>query len=138
MPLGQGMTQMVQAVQDRIEVSEGDGVWHVTAGSFESALAYARERFGQPTVLARRDRGRWWPRVTLTVTTDAHRAAQAPPLEELAQPSVPEQRSSSAPVSDDTPPVSDDAPPAAEPDAAADRGPLPPSLEAIFSRQDPR
>lgn len=92
MPLGQGIGEMVEAVRDRVELSGEDPLWEVTAGSFESALAYARERFEDPVVVARRDRNRWWPRVTLTVSTDRGAAATAPPLEELAGPPVPRQR----------------------------------------------
>ena len=58
MPLGQGIGELWDAVRDRVEVS-GDGpTWEVTAGSFDSALAYAREAYGDPVVLARRDRVR--------------------------------------------------------------------------------
>jgi len=89
MPLGQGMTEMLEAVRDRIEVSGHGSTWQVTAGSFEDALGYARERFEDPAVLARADRNRWWPRVTLTVTTDPLLAASAPPLDELVAPVVP-------------------------------------------------
>lgn len=91
MPLGQGIGEMVEAVRGRIELSGADPTWEVTAGSFEAALAYARERFENPVVLARNDRDRWWPRVTLTITTDRELAASAPPLEDLARPPVAEQ-----------------------------------------------
>ena len=91
MPLGNGISGFLSAVQDRIEVSGETPTWRVTGGSFESALAYAREAFEDPVVLARETAGRWWPRVTLTVTTDPAAAASAPPLEELAHPPVPEQ-----------------------------------------------
>lgn len=96
MPLGQGIGEMVEAVQGRVELSGEDPRWEVTAGSFESALAYARERFADPVVLARRDRNRWWPRVTIVVSTDPAAAASAPPLEELAGPAVPRQRARAA------------------------------------------
>ena len=92
MPLGHGIDELWNAVRDRVEVSGHDPTWQVTAGSFETALAYARARFDEPAVLARRDRGRWWPRVTLTVTTHPDLAQEAPSLDELAHPSVPEQR----------------------------------------------
>lgn len=98
MPLGQGIGEMVEAVQGRVELSGEDPRWEVTAGSFESALAYARERFADPVVLARRDRNRWWPRVTIVVSTDPAAAASAPPLEELAGPAVPRQRARAAHV----------------------------------------
>ena len=77
---------MVDAVRDRVEVSTHGETWHVTAGSFDGALAYARERFDDPVVLSRKDRGRWWPRVTLVVTEDPAYAASAPSLEDLAHP----------------------------------------------------
>ena len=79
MLLGQGIGEMVEAVRDRVEVSWHGEAWHITAGSFDGALGYARERFGDPVVLSRKDRGRWWPRVTLVVTEDQARAASAPP-----------------------------------------------------------
>ena len=77
---------MVDAVRDRVEVSSHGETWHVTAGSFDGALAYVRERFDEPVVLSRKDRGRWWPRVTLVVTEDRSYAASAPSLDELAHP----------------------------------------------------
>jgi hypothetical protein len=113
MSLGLGIEELWEAVRDRVEVS-GDGpVWRVTAGSFESALGYARARFPDPTVLDRTDRNRLWPRVTLTVTTDAVLGGGAPPLEDLerAVPTQPTRRPSSRPD-------------------------LPPSLEAIFVHQE--
>jgi hypothetical protein len=93
MGLGQGIAEMVDAVRERVEVSWHHETWHVTAGSFESALDYVNERFDDPVVLSRHDRGQRWPRVTLDVTTDVSRAADAPPLSELAElphPAVPE------------------------------------------------
>lgn len=124
MPLGQGIGELWDAVRDRVEVDGHGETWHVTAGSFDSALAYARERFGDPVVLARHDRARWWPRVTLTVTTDPELAASAPSLDELARPVVPPQRTPDAPV--------------AEAESEVSRGfdPLPSSLEAIFAHQE--
>lgn len=114
MSLGQGIGELWEAVRDRVEVSGGDPVWQITAGSFETAMTYARERFHDPAVLARSDRDRLWPRVTLTVTTDPDLAASAPSIEELAAPPLPRQSS------------------------AADRElePLPPSLEEIFAHQE--
>lgn len=111
MPLGQGIGETLQAVRNRIELSGHGPTWQVTAASFESALAYARERFGDPAVLERRDRSRWWPRVTITVTTDPVLAASAPRLEDVARPVVPAQRS-------------------AEPDR------MPAFLEEIFAHQE--
>lgn len=92
MPLGQGIAEMWNAVQERIELAGHGPTWDVTAGSFESALGFARERFGEPVVLARRDRVRWWPRVTITVTTDRALATSAPRLDDIATPPVPAQR----------------------------------------------
>jgi hypothetical protein len=132
MPLGQGISEMWDALRDRVEVAGHGPTWEVTAGSFDSALAYARERFGDPAVLSRSDRSRWWPRVTITVTTDATLGASAPPLEEVATPRVPTQ-----PTRDDAA----DAEPAAEPEPPVeadpdDTGTLPSSLEAIFAHQE--
>jgi hypothetical protein len=113
MSLGQDIEELWDAVRDRVEVS-GDGpVWRVTAGSFESALGYARARFPDPTVLGRTDRNRLWPRVTLTVTTDAGLADDAPPLEDLGRP-LPTRPAKASPT----------------------RPGLPPSLEAIFVHQE--
>jgi len=89
MPLGQVISEMVDDVRDRVEVSWHHDTWHVTAGSFESALAYVDDRFDDPVVLSRRDHGRRWTRVTLDVTEDSSRAAEAPPLTELAEPPAP-------------------------------------------------
>lgn len=123
MPLGQGIGEMWDAVRDRIEVSGHGQTWHVTAGSFDSALDYASDRFGDPIVLERKDRDRWWPRVTLTVTTDAALAASAPNLEDLAQPPVPAQ-----------------AAPAVDAISTVESMPevLPSSLEEIFAHQEER
>lgn len=121
MPLGQGIGEMWGAVRDRVEVAGHGPTWEVTAGSFDQALAYAQERFGEPAVLARKDRARWWPRVTLTVTTDPALAADAPEVEELSHPVVPRQASS------------------VDVAAAVEGGPdstLPSSLEAIFAHQE--
>lgn len=142
MPLGQGITEMWQAVRDRVEVS-GEGVtWKVTAGSFDSALAYARRRFGDPAVLSRSDQGRRWPRVTLTVTNDPALAGAAPPLEQLAVPTVPPKATArSAPAdrrvadAEETAVAADHASGPAD-QAGADQAGLPPSLEAIFAHQE--
>lgn len=123
MPLGQGIAEMWDALRDRVEVSGHGPTWEVTAGSFDSALDYARERFDDPVVLRRVDRGRWWPRVSLTVTTDRELAATAPPLDELAIPVVPTQRTR------DTAPAGLDQP-------ARETAVLPSSLEAIFAHQE--
>jgi hypothetical protein len=129
MRLGLSIGEFVEAIRDRIEVSERDDTWHVTAGSFESALAYAHERFGDPVVLSRRDRARFWRRVTLEISTDPALAASAPPLEELARPAV----RRPAPVEHETPPEPPDA--AAYVEDENDEGRLPASLEAIFASQ---
>jgi hypothetical protein len=118
-PLGQGIGELWDALRDRVEVSGSGPEYQVTAGSFDTALAYARERFDEPVVLERQDRARWWPRVTLTVSTDPARAVAAPPLAELAAPVVPVQRRRH------------------EPEPAVDgAGALPSSLEAIFAHQE--
>ena len=75
---------MFEAIPERIEVSGHRPTWRVTGGSFEAALDYAREAFGGVAVVAREDRGRWWPRVTLTVTVDPALVAAAPPLGSFA------------------------------------------------------
>lgn len=126
MPLGQGIGDMWEAVRDRVEVSGNGPTWHVTAGSFDAALAYARERFEDPAVLSRADRNRWWSRVTLTVTTDPALAASAPPLEDVARPVVPPQPT---PVDADLDEVE------AQP---AWSETMPASLEAIFAHQEER
>jgi hypothetical protein len=136
-PLGQGMTEMWDAVRDRVEVSGHGTTWQVTAGSFEGALAYARERFDDPAVLARADRNRWWPRVTLTVTTDPVLADSAPPLEELATVAVPAEPVTPvvpAPDRRDEDVAASDADQSAE----EDDGSLPRSLEVIFAHQERR
>lgn len=135
MPLGQGIGEMWDAVRDRVEVSGHGPTWQVTAGSFDSALAFAREAFGDVAVLTRRDRDRWWPRVTLTVTNDAAEAATAPPLEELARPAVPAQAagpSAGTGVKPERPSSR------RERTSRRDRGTgeLPVSLEAIFAHQE--
>lgn len=123
MPLGQGIEEMWDAVRDRVELSGHDQTWHVTAGSFDTALAYASDRFGDPAVLARKDRNRWWPRVTLTVTTDPTLAASAPPLEDIAHPAVPAQATPAPDIS---------------PEPVRTTAQLPSSLEAIFAHQEER
>lgn len=119
MPLGQGIGEWWDAVRDRIEVSGHGPTWQVTAGSFDSALAYARDRFDDPVVLARKDRDRWWPRVAVTVTTDPALAESAPVLDEIARPVVPDQVRRRAGS-----------------DVDQSRDPLPRSLEAIFAHQE--
>ncbi|QWZ08280.1 hypothetical protein KRR39_23705 [Nocardioides panacis] len=86
--------EVFEAIPERIEVSGHRPTWRVTGGSFEAALDYARDAFGGSAVVAREDRGRWWPRVTLTVTVDPALVAAAPPLGSFdtgePEPSVPD------------------------------------------------
>ncbi len=86
MPLGRGIVEVFEAIPDRIEVSGHGPTWRITGGSFDGVLDYAREALGETAVIGREDRGRWWPRVTLTVTTDPARMAEAPTLETFADP----------------------------------------------------
>ncbi len=83
MPLGQGIVEVLRAIPPRIEVTGHGPTVRITAGSFDAALDYARECYGDPAVLDCALRYRFWPRVTLTVTTDPGLAAAAPSLEEL-------------------------------------------------------
>ncbi|MFP5369653.1 MAG: hypothetical protein ACLGI3_02745 [Actinomycetes bacterium] len=83
MPLGLGIVDVLRAIPPRIEVAGHGPTIRITAGSFDAALDYARQRLRAPTVLDGTLRHRFWPRVTLTVTTDPELAATAPPLEEL-------------------------------------------------------
>ena len=130
MGLGQGIAEMRDAVRDRVEVSWHHETWHVTAGSFESALAYARDRFEDPAVLSRKDRGRHWTRTTLEVTTDPDRAVEAPPLDELANPPAPP-----VPPADAYPAPADHG---VDDDIEPVESELPEALEAIFANQDDR
>jgi hypothetical protein len=125
MPLGRVIAETVADLHDRVEVSWHHDTWHVTAGSFESALTYVETRFDDAAVLARHDHGRRWPRVTLEVSTDPALATKAPPLIELAHPPEP-----ATPPPVPTPPI---APVAPEPVAASG---LPSDLEAIFADQN--
>jgi hypothetical protein len=86
MEIRRGIAELLEAIPERIEVSGTAPTWQVTGGSFESAASYAQDAFDDPVVVERRDRSRWWPRVTLTVTTDPELAATAPPLESLLDP----------------------------------------------------
>lgn len=79
MPLGRGIVEVFEAIPERIEVSGHEPTWKVTGGSFEAVLDYTSKAFGETAVLGREDRARWWPRVTLTVTTDPALMAAAPP-----------------------------------------------------------
>jgi hypothetical protein len=107
-PLRQGIHELVEAIEDRIEVTGRAPTWRVTAGSFESAMSYAREAYHDPVVVDRSDQHRFWPRVTLTVTTDPALARSAPPLAELVRPPLPLQprgahRAARAPAAPRTP-----------------------------------
>src|SRR6476659_5864703 len=126
MPLGRVIGETVADLRDRVEVSWHHDTWHVTASSFESALDYVETRFDDAAVLARRDHGRRWPRVTLEVSTDPALRTKAPPLIELAHP--PEGDVNLQPV-----PKPRVEPVEAEPVAASG---LPTDLEAIFAHQN--
>ena len=126
MPLGRGIVELFEAIPDRIEVSGAEPTWRVTGGSFDSVVSWANDAFDEPVVIAREDRSRWWPRVTLTVTTDPGLAADAPPLETFAMPVEPEPE----PEPDVTP---DDVPAAPEP--STDDEVYSP-LEEIFASQE--
>jgi hypothetical protein len=125
MPLGV-IAETVADLRDRVEVSWHDDTWHVTASTFESALDYVEARFDHAAVLARRDHGRRWRRVTLEVTTDPALATQAPPLIELAHPPQPAATLQPVPELPIEP---------VEPEPVAASG-LPTELEAIFARQN--
>jgi hypothetical protein len=127
MPLGRVIAATVADVRDRVEVSGHGDTWQVTAGSFETALAYVDSRFDDAVVLARRDHGRRWPRVTLEVSTDPALAAGAPPLSELAHP--PQPPAPPPPPAHRAEPVA----PAPEPERGES---LPSALEAIFAHQN--
>ena len=129
MPLGRVIAETVADLRDRVEVSWHHDTWHVTASSFESALDYVEARFDDAVVLARRDHGRRWPRVTLEVSTDPALARKAPPLIELAHP--PEARATHQPGP--KPPVEPVEPVGPEPVTASG---LPTDLEAIFAHQN--
>ena len=132
---------MVEAVRDRVEVAwhphergeEHGGTWQVTAGSFDAALEYARERFGDPIVLSRKDRSRWWPRVTIEVTEDPSYAAAAPPLEELAHPVVAVPEPAPEPAAEVEPLPEPE--PGPRPRRDSD---MPAALEELFARQEVR
>ena len=129
MPLGRVIADTVADLRDRVEVSQHHDTWLVTAGSFESAIRYVEARFEGAVVLARRDHGRRWPRVTLEVSTDPALAATAPPLTELAHPAAePSTTLQHAPEPTIEP---------AEPEPVAASW-LPTDLEAIFAHQNDR
>ena len=88
MPLGKGIVEAFGAIPDRIEVSGQGPTWKVTGGSFEDTLAFVEGAYADAVVIARADRGRWWPRVTLTVTRDPLLAAVAPDVATFATPTL--------------------------------------------------
>jgi hypothetical protein len=90
MPLARGIVELFEAIPDRIEVSGSGPTWRVTGGSFDSVVTWVNDAFDDAVVIAREDRSRWWPRVTLTVTTDPALVATAPPLEAFSEPDPPE------------------------------------------------
>jgi hypothetical protein len=134
MPLGRVIAEVRDDLRNRVEVSWHHETWHVTASSFETALAYTNDRFDDPVVLSRHDHGRRRVRVTLDVTTDQGRAPQAPPLEALAhasdQTAAPEASIGSERPS---PPATGHSELEDEPTSATE---LPEVLEAIFASQN--
>lgn len=126
-PLGQAIADTMADLRERVEVDWHHDRWHVTAGSFESALEYVAARFPDAAVLARHDHGRRWPRVTLVVTTDPTLAATAPPLAALARPPEPEPRPEPRPEPGPAPRV---------PEPRREVVELPSVLEEIFLHQN--
>ena len=96
MPLGQGIVEVLRAIPPRIEVAGHGPTLRITAGSFDAALADARERLDDPVVLDCELRHRFWPRVTLIVTTDQELAATAPALEVVRQRAVQQEEAARA------------------------------------------
>jgi hypothetical protein len=137
MPLGREIVELLEAIPDRIEVSGTGPTWRVTGGSFDSVVSWANDAFDDPVVIAREDRSRWWPRVTLTVTTDPGLAAEAPPLAAFTEPDRPEPQSaepaSPEPESPEPEVIVPEAP-AAAPEPTTDEELSP--LEEIFASQE--
>ena len=137
MPLGREIVELLEAIPDRIEVSGTGPTWRVTGGSFDSVVSWANDAFDDPVVIAREDRSRWWPRVTLTVTTDPGLAAEAPPLAAFTEPDRPEPESaepeSPEPESPEPEVIVPEAP-AAAPEPTTDEELSP--LEEIFASQE--
>ena len=99
MPLGQGILDVFEAIPRRIEMTGHAPTWRITGPTFDAAWQFAQEVLDDPVVTDREDRSRWWPRVTITVTTDPALAQTAPPMEELRKPPpVPEQVRRERPV----------------------------------------
>ena len=73
MPLGQGILDVLEAIPRRLEMSGHAPTWRITGPSFDAVWEFAQEVLpGDPVVLARDDRTRWWPRVTLTAVSYTH------------------------------------------------------------------
>ena len=138
MPLGREIVELFEAIPDRIEVSGTGPTWRVTGGSFDSVVSWANDAFDDPVVIAREDRRRWWPRVTLTVTTDPELAAQAPPLGAFIPPDLPEPQPEPQPQPQPTrdiePEPVPDPPEPGLPEPTDEEGFSP--LEEIFARQE--
>jgi hypothetical protein len=132
MPLGREIVELLEAIPDRIEVSGTGPTWRVTGGSFDSVVSWANDAFDDPVVIAREDRSRWWPRVTLTVTTDPGLAAEAPPLAAFTEPDRPEPETPE-PETPEPEVIAPEAP-AAAPEPTTDEEPSP--LEEIFASQE--
>jgi outer membrane biosynthesis protein TonB len=122
MQLGRALLEVLEAIPDRIEVSGHEPTWKVTGGSFDAAAAFADEAFAGAVVVDRRDRDRWWPRVTLTVTTDPALAATAPPREELAAEPEPDPEPHPEPDPDPEPEPEPEPEPAPEPEPVPVQG----------------
>ena len=88
MPLGQGILDVFEAIPRRIEMTGTAPTWRITGPDFDAVWEFAQQVLDDPVVIDREDRNRWWPRVTLTLTTDPELARHAPPLEELRKPPV--------------------------------------------------
>lgn len=134
MPLGLGIVEVLRAIPPRIEVTGHGPTVRVTAGSFDAALDYARECYDDPAVLGCALRYRFWPRVTLIVTTDPELAMSAPPLDELRGRLQQEEaglRASRHPAHRAEPGEH-----RAEPDAVPPAEPGLSTLEAIFAHQE--
>ena len=136
--LGRALLEVIEAIPDRIEVSGHEPTWKVTGGSFDDAAAFADEAFAGSVVVARRDRDRWWPRVTLTVTTDPDLAATAPPRDELAARPEPEPDPEPDPEPEPPPAPQPVRQPEPEPAVEGEAGAEPPGsvLEDMFAYQE--
>ncbi len=90
MPLGQGILDVLEAIPRRIEMSGHAPTWRVTGASYDAVVSFAAEVLPrEAVVVAREDRNRWWPRVTLTLSVDPALVEAAPPAEELRKPPAP-------------------------------------------------